>query len=82
MGAPKTAEGRQHRLDILDFCQEYRSEHGYFPTREVICDELGMSVGSFTHHARSLVKQGFILYEPGAFARTLRLTRKQRRFLE
>lgn len=82
MGAPKSPEGRQHRIDILDFCQKYRHEMGYYPTRQVVCDELGMSVGSFVHHVNSLQKQGYLKFEPRAFGRTLRLSRRQRKHLE
>lgn len=82
IGAPRTAQGRQNRADILDLCQSYRAEHGYFPTRRAVCEALDISAGSFTHHVGSLVKQGYLKYEPGSFSRTLRLTRKQRKWLE
>jgi len=82
MGAPKTIEGRQARERILDYCQEYRREHGYYPTRQAICDGLDMGTGTFSHHVRSLQTQGFLDFQPGRFAHTLRLTRRQRKYLQ
>jgi SOS-response transcriptional repressor LexA len=81
MGAIKTDQGREKREMILDWLRDYRDQHGYMPSRRELCDGLGLSVGVLKHHVDSLVEQGYLKYEPGSF-RTMRLTRKQRKFLE
>lgn len=82
IGAPKTEEGRINRGRILDYLREYKSEHGYYPVRDEICAGLGLSTGAVTWHITSLASQGFISYEPGRLTRTLKLTRRDRKFLE
>lgn len=82
IGAPKTDSGRENRGRILDLLHDYRVEHGYYPTRDEICETLDLSTGAVTWHMTSLASQGFISYEPGRLSRTMKLTRKQRRFLE
>lgn len=82
MGRHKTAEGRARRLEILDYLKDYRTRQGYWPTREQTGKDLGLSMGVLLHHTESLRVQKFIDWEPGKWAHTLRLTRKQRKYLE
>lgn len=82
IGAPKTEDGRWNRERILDFLQDYKREHGYYPTRDEMCAALELSTGAMTWHITSLASQGYLSYEPGRLSRTLKLTRKQRKFLE
>ena len=82
IGAPKTEHGREARIQLLDFMAQFKRENGYYPVREEICAALDMSTGSFTWHITSLASQGFLEYQPGRFARTLKLTRKSRKSLE
>ena len=78
----KTEAGRETREAILNLLREHRSLHGYYPTQEDIQDLLDLSRGSFLWHLNSLVAQGYLSYERGRFARTLRVSRKSRESLQ
>jgi hypothetical protein len=77
MPRPKTDEGRSQRLAILDYCTRYKNLHGYYPTQTEIKVELTMSTGALTWHLKSLLNQGYISYQQGSFARTLRISRRK-----
>jgi SOS-response transcriptional repressor LexA len=78
--ANKTSEGRERRVEILDYLRQYRDTNGYLPTRDQALADLGISVGVFQHHLQSLVDQGYVKYQKGSL-RTLTFTRKKREFL-
>lgn len=78
----KTDAGREQREAILDFCAAAKRQNGYFPTQEEIQMGLELSRGSFLWHLDSLVSQGFVSYDRGRFARTLKIGRRRREFLE
>lgn len=78
----RTDEGRATRLAILDFIAEYKSEHGYMPTQLAIQDGLNLGYGTCRWHIQSLVDQGYLSYQRHDFARTLRVSRKDRDRLE
>lgn len=78
----KTDEGREHRLQILDLLRQHKREHGYFPTQQEIEAAMDLSRGSTLWHLKLLRDQGFISYDKGRFARTLKLSRKSTETLE
>jgi predicted ArsR family transcriptional regulator len=78
----KTEAGRQIREEILEMLRAYRSDHGYFPTLDEVAAACDLSRTSCQWHIDSLVQQGFLSYERGRFARTLRLSRKSREHLQ
>jgi DNA-binding IclR family transcriptional regulator len=78
----KTDAGRETREAILNALRDYRHLRGYYPTQEEIQVSLDLSRGSFLWHLNSLVAQGYLSYERGRFARTLRVSRKSRESLQ
>lgn len=51
----------ERQKEILDFIQEYQSEHGYSPTHREICDRFGYSsYGTVYKHLKLLQEKGFI----------------------
>lgn len=82
MSRAKSAEGRELRLQLLEWAAAYKKANGYNPTQNEIIAGLGLSKGQFLWHLKSLVEQGFMSYRHNDFARTLTISRKDRSTLQ
>lgn len=78
----KTDEGREIREAILEFMVGFKRERGFYPTQREIEDALELSRGSTLWHLNSLVSQGYLSYQRGSFARTMKISRRSRELLE
>lgn len=76
MPRPKTDEGRIRRQVVLSLIRGYIREHGYPPSQRELQQQAAIPDTTLRWHLNSLREQGYLRWEDGAMARTLRVTRK------
>ena len=81
-GRPKGAyapEGLKARREILVAIDSYQRTHGYYPTTPALQKIVGGSFSRVQWHLRTLREMGYVTYEDGKIAQTLRRTGKDRK---